>query len=153
MRAKKALSGAVLALGVVVAPLFVGAGTAQAAPGSDLDLVTCSIVPDDTDWGDGIQWYFLKYTMKNEGSAPTGDFSYRVNGVYAKDRFSGEYEANASFEARQASLAPGQTKSGTFSVHEDTIERRTWGVFADVYHQTGESQTNDSFCSDYVNNT
>jgi len=149
----RVLTAAVVAAGAIVAPMTIGVGTAQAAPGADIDLIECTIIADDTDWGDGVDWSFFRYTMKNEGSAPTGDFTFLVNGVNGKDRFTGQIENDASVETRQKSLAPGQTRSGTFNITGETVERRTWGVFADVQKETQETQVNDSFCSYFVNNT
>ena len=34
-----------------------------------------------------------------------------------------------------------------------TVDQRTWGMFLDINHVTGESQTNDSFCSFYSDKT
>lgn len=152
MRAKKALSGAVLALGIV-APIFVGAGSAQAAPGSDLDLTKCSIVDDPVDYGDGIDWFKLEYRYVNEGSASTGDFLSRARPVYGMDEFSGTIKNEASTQFTTESMASGESRSGFFWVTKKVVDQKTWGIFLDVNKQTGETQTNDSFCSAFVNNS
>lgn len=152
MRAKKVVGGVVVALGIV-SQLFLGAGSAQAAAGSDLDLTTCTIADDPIDYGDGIDWYKLHYTYKNEGSAPTGNFVSRARPVYGQDQFSGQVENEANLQYNESSMAPGQTRSGFYWVIKRVVDNRTWGIFLDVNKQTGESQTNDSFCSAFVNNT
>ncbi len=152
MRVRTMLSAAALAVSVIAIPMAT-AGTAQAAPGSDIDLIECEIIADDTDWGDGIDWSYFRFVIKNEGSAPTGDFTFLVNGVNGRDRFTGQIENEASVETRQKSLAPGQTRGGTFNITGNVVAKRTWGVFGDVNKETQESQLNDSFCSSFVNNT
>jgi hypothetical protein len=152
MRMKKIVSGALVALGVA-APMVLAAGTAQAAPGSDLDLTSCKVVDDPVDYGDGIDWYKIEYTMVNEGSAPTGSFVSRAKPVYGKDEFSGQFENEAFVKFSTGSLAPGQSRSDFFWVTKKTVDQRTWGIHLDVTRVTGESQTNDSFCSAFVNNT
>ena len=152
MTVKKIVRGAVLAL-AVAAPMLVGAGTAQAAAGSDLDLTKCQIVDDPVDYGDGIDWYKIEYTYVNEGTAATGGFVGRAKPVYGTDEFSGKTENEASHKFNAASLAPGQSRSGFYWVTKKVVDQRTWGIFLDVNHTTGEQQTNDSFCSAFVNNT
>jgi hypothetical protein len=63
---------------------------------------------------------------QNEGTAPTGDFSYRVNGVNGKDMYSGQIQNSATVEKRQKSLAPGETRSGTFNITGQVVTDRTW---------------------------
>jgi hypothetical protein len=153
MRGLKVLRGAVLALGVV-APIVVGAaGQAQAAAGSDLDLTKCSIVDDPVDYGDGIDWYKLQYTIVNEGSAPTNDFVSRARPVYGVNEFGGGIGNEVHTKFTTKSLGANQSTSGFFWLTKKTVDQKTWGIFLDINHQTGESQTNDSFCSAFVNNS
>lgn len=152
MPVKKIVRGAVLAL-AAAAPMLVGTGTAQAAAGSDLDLTTCQIVDDTHDYGDGIDWYLIKYTYVNEGTAPTGTIVGRARPVYGTDEFSGTTKNEASHQFIDASLAPGQSRKGFYWVTKNVVDKKLWGIFLDIDHTTGESQVDDSFCSAFVNNT
>jgi len=153
MIGKKIVRAAVLAL-AVAAPMAVATGTAHAAPGSDLDLTKCQIVDDPVNYGDGIDWYKLEYTYVNEGSAPTGTFALRVRPVYGTDEFSGTVKNEASVKQQNVgSLNPGQTRSGFYWLTKKVVDQRTWGMFLDINHVTQETQTNDSFCSFFVNNS
>lgn len=152
MRKKNLLGAAIVALGTL-APIVVGTGTASAAPGSDLDLTQCSIVDDPVNYGDGIDWFKLHYTMVNEGSAPSGNFTARARPVWGTDMFSGTLQNEAHLEFAVNSLSAGESRSGFYWVTKKVVDQRTWGIFLDVNHVTGESQTNDSFCSFFVNNT
>ena len=154
MFGKKIVRGAVLAL-AVAAPMAVGAGTAHAAPGSDLDLTKCQIVDDPTNYGDGIDWYRLNYTYVNEGTAETGNFVMRARPVRGTDEFSGVLQNEASRTFTRTSLAAGQSRSGSFRVTKNVVDKRTWGIFLDINRTTGENQQQaaDSFCSALVDNT
>jgi hypothetical protein len=148
---QRLLASTALALAATV-PAFT-AVPAQAAPGSDLDLTQCQIVDDPIDYGDGIDWFKVLYTYVNEGSASSGGFTSRAREVYGTDEFSGTTQNEGNIRFNQSSLAPGQSVSGFFWMTKKVVDQRTWGIFLDVNHQTGESQVNDSFCSAFVNNT
>lgn len=152
MIGKKIVRAAVLAL-AVAAPMAVATGTAHAAPGSDLDLTQCKIVNDPVDYGDGIDWYKIEYVYVNEGTAPTGAFAMRARPVYGVSEFSGKVENETHVKDNVGSLNPGQAQSGFYWLTKKAVDQKTWGIFLDVDRVTGESQTNDSFCSAFVNNT
>jgi hypothetical protein len=148
---QRLLGCAAVALAATV-PAF-NVAPAEAAAGSDLDLTQCQIVDDPIDYGDGIDWFKVLYTITNEGSAATGDFTSRARPVYGTDEFSGTTENEGNIRFTRSSMAPGQSASGFFWVTKKVVDQRTWGIFLDVNHQTGESQLNDSFCSAFVDNT
>jgi hypothetical protein len=152
---KKSLSALALAFGFAGSSL-IGAGPAQAAAGPDLDVTQCTIVDDPVDYGDGIDWYKLLVTYRNEGTAPTGNqyFQNRVRPVYGIDEFSGQLKNEASVKFSQAPMAAGESVSTFYWLTKKVVDQRTWGIFLDVGHQVaGETQTNDNFCSAFVDNT
>jgi hypothetical protein len=155
MRVKKVLGAAALALGIA-GPLFSGAGSAQAVPAApDLDVTQCTIVDDPVDYGDGIDWYKLLITYTNEGNASTGNvyFKNRVRPVWGIDEFSGQLKNEASVTFMQGPMAPGQSVSTFYWLTKKVVDQHTWGIFLDANHQVPDSQTNDNFCSFFVNNT
>jgi hypothetical protein len=51
-------------------------------------------------------------------------------------------------------MAAGQSVSTFYWLTKKVVDQRTWGIFLDINHQvTGETQTNDNFCSAFVDNT
>ncbi|MBP2330507.1 hypothetical protein JOF56_010892 [Kibdelosporangium banguiense] len=152
---KKSLGGMALAFGFT-GSLLLGSGPAQAAAGPDLDVTQCTIVDDPVDYGDGIDWYKLLVTYKNEGTAPTGNqtFQNRVRPVYGIDEFSGQLGNEANVRFSQAPMAAGQSVSTFYWLTKKVVDQHTWGIFLDVNHQvTGETQTNDNFCSFFADNS
>jgi hypothetical protein len=154
MRVNRVLSAAALALGIS-GSLFIGIGQAQAAAAPDLDVTQCTIVDDPVDYGDGIDWYKLLITYRNEGTASTGSATFlnRVRPVWGIDQFSGQLANEANVQFHQGPMAAGESRSTFYWLTKHVVDQRTWGIFLDVNNQVPDPQKNDNFCSFFVNNT
>jgi hypothetical protein len=147
---------ALVALSIAGSVIFPQA-QAQAASKPDLDVVSCFSQDDPINYGDGIDWYKIQVTYKNNGGTATGKFKYHMRPAYGVDMFSGQLVNEGFVTVDAGSLAPGQSVNTFFWVTKKTVDQRTWGIFLDnngFGNQSGtvaESNEGNNFCSAFAN--
>ncbi|HEY1016397.1 MAG TPA: hypothetical protein VGE07_27050 [Herpetosiphonaceae bacterium] len=143
-----------LALGLLGGALLPLA-PAQAAGQPDLDVLSCSVVDDPVNYGDGIDWYYLKVRYTNKGTAAASGFSYLIRPIWGQDLFSGA-NGNESYVVRsRGGLAPGQQVEESFWVTKHVVDSDLWGIFLDNngFNQgtVTESKESNNHCTAWIN--
>jgi hypothetical protein len=147
--------------GFAVAPAAAGALVAAltgAAPASadppyakpDLDLTECVVFDDPVDYGDGIDWWKLRYTYTNEGLVDTNrTFVVRTQWVW-KAGVGNEVTDNS---LQVGGLARGQSVTNEFWVTATVARVLAWSVHLDTGQSVSEFEEADNFCNAWANDT
>jgi hypothetical protein len=145
---------ALIALSIAGSVIFPQA-QAQAAGKPDLDVISCSIVEDPIDWGDGIDWSYMRVRFTNKGTVATGPFKALTQYTYGKDVLSGQTQNEARVVGNYPSLKPGQVYETHYSITKNMVDTKQYGIFLDNngFNQgtVSELVESNNHCTAWVN--
>jgi hypothetical protein len=142
-RPHRLLTWAAAVAAIVVGHLVAGTTAAAAAgPQPDLAVTECRLSNDTTDFGDGVDWWKLRYTYANVGSAATGHFQEIVHGVYKAGV--GNHE---TLTLNQWPMTTGESATREYWITRQTLDDDTWAVTIDAANAVGESDEHNNRCT------